>query len=106
MLPVAPTKKVLASTTAKAEVLVRLAFNKVAKETPDVATAAVQPASLSNQEIPAIIRQAYLRTLSRLPEESELQRAQHYFHESGDLAAVTRDLLWALLNTKEFLLNH
>lgn len=60
----------------------------------------------SNDELPAIIKQAFLRTLSRYPDDEELRRAERSYHELGDVAAGTRDLLWALLNTKEFVLNH
>jgi hypothetical protein len=52
------------------------------------------------------IRQAYLRTLGRPPEAAEVARAAAYFHDTPDLAVATRDLLWALLNTKEFAVNH
>ena len=53
-----------------------------------------------------IVRGAYLRTLSRYPTEQELQRSLKYLGESADLAKGAKDLLWALLNTKEFILNH
>src|SRR5262249_32373542 len=54
----------------------------------------------------AVIRQAYLRTLGRLPDERETGIAGKYFSEAGDPAKGVRDLLWALLNTKEFITNH
>ncbi|MFP6573580.1 MAG: DUF1553 domain-containing protein, partial [Pirellulaceae bacterium] len=53
-----------------------------------------------------IVRGAYLRTLSRYPTEQELQRSLKYLGESADLAKGAKDLLWVLLNTKEFILNH
>jgi hypothetical protein len=53
-----------------------------------------------------IVREAYLRTLSRLPDEREAEIAGKYFNESGDSSKGLRDLLWALLNTKEFITNH
>jgi len=65
--------------------------------------------SLTSEEearVKDIIRQAYLRTLSRPAQERELDRALAYFRESGDLVAGSRDLLWALINTKEFVVNH
>lgn len=65
---------------------------------------AEQPAAAV--DIKGIIRQAYLRSLSRYPTESETERAARYFEESGNVANGTRDLLWALLNTKEFVVNH
>jgi hypothetical protein len=54
----------------------------------------------------AIVRQAYLRTLGRLPEDRETTIALAYLHEAGDQSKGLRDLLWALLNTKEFITNH
>ncbi len=57
-------------------------------------------------QIASIVNQAYLRTLNRPPVDDEAKRAAAYFHENGDLAVATRDLLWALLNTKEFVVNH
>jgi hypothetical protein len=44
-----------------------------------------------------LIDEAYLRTLSRLPTDVERSIARDH-----DL----RSLLWALVNTKEFILNH
>ena len=52
-----------------------------------------------------LVREAYLRTLSRLPNDKELATAKNHLAQSGDALAGTRDLLWALLNTKEFILN-
>ncbi len=53
-----------------------------------------------------VIREAYLRTLSRRPTEAEATRAREYLDTAGDNAKGLRDLLWALLNTKEFVTNH
>jgi len=67
------------------------------------------PKSLSPEEesrVTEIVKQAYLRTLSRPPQAAELDRALAYFRESGDLVVGSRDLMWALLNTKEFVVNH
>jgi hypothetical protein len=52
-----------------------------------------------------LIQQAYLRTLSRPPAENELAAAREHMDESSDLVAGLRDLLWALINTKEFIVN-
>jgi hypothetical protein len=54
----------------------------------------------------AIINQAYLRTLSRFPNEAELNRSRSYVEGSEDTMQGLRDLLWVLLNTKEFIVNH
>ncbi|WP_254508513.1 DUF1549 and DUF1553 domain-containing protein [Anatilimnocola floriformis] len=53
----------------------------------------------------AIIREAYLRTLSRPPNEKELTIAREHA-AAADQHAGLRDLLWALLNTKEFVVIH
>ena len=52
------------------------------------------------------IREAYLRTLSRPPTKSDLARAKQHVDASASLVEGMRDVLWALLNTKEFILNH
>jgi hypothetical protein len=54
----------------------------------------------------AIVREAYLRTLSRKPLDSEVEAAVGYLGSTEDGAKGMRDLLWALLNTKEFITNH
>jgi hypothetical protein len=53
-----------------------------------------------------LIGEAYLRTLSRSPNDAELVTARQYLADSQHTAAGLRDLLWALLNTKEFVVNH
>jgi hypothetical protein len=60
----------------------------------------------SDFDLPAVIKQAYLRTLSRYPTDVELARASRYYEETTDAGRGTRDLLWALVNTKEFVVNH
>jgi hypothetical protein len=53
-----------------------------------------------------LIRSAYLRTLSRPPSEEEQQVAREHLSQAKDAQSGLKDLLWALMNTKEFLLNH
>ncbi len=62
----------------------------------------VSPAEVASQ----IVQGAYLRTLSRYPTEQELTRSVKYLGEAEDIAKGAKDLLWVLLNTKEFILNH
>jgi len=52
------------------------------------------------------IDDAYLRTLSRLPTEAERSVALEHLQSTSDAKAGMRSLLWALVNTKEFILNH
>lgn len=62
--------------------------------------------SLVDREGPQLVRQAYLRTLSRNPDERELTRSLAYLRDSETVADGLRDLVWALVNTKEFMVNH
>ncbi|MEQ8791741.1 MAG: DUF1549 and DUF1553 domain-containing protein [Pirellulaceae bacterium] len=52
------------------------------------------------------LRACYLRTLCRPPTEQEAAAALEHLARAESPQAGRRDLLWALLNTKEFLLNH
>lgn len=52
-----------------------------------------------------VVREAYLRTLNRPPRPEELERASQHLGETGGIDGV-RDLLWSLINTKEFIVNH
>ncbi|MCG6154673.1 DUF1549 and DUF1553 domain-containing protein [Rubinisphaera margarita] len=52
------------------------------------------------------VQTAYLRTLSRQPSESELATAVEAIRTAESPLVGMRDLLWALLNTKEFIVNH
>jgi hypothetical protein len=72
------------------------------KPKPEKKTEAIPPAP----DIEAMVRTAYLRTLSRPPTPAEAARAQSSVAEAPTLREGLSDLLWALLNTKEFSLNH
>lgn len=65
-----------------------------------------KPVKVDDSQVARIVRLAYLRTVSRQPTDAELGRSVSYFSETGDLKIGARDLLWALLNTKEFIVNH
>ncbi len=51
-----------------------------------------------------LIEEAWLRALCRMPNQKEIDRSVTHLDESESLASGLEDLLWALLNTKEFLL--
>jgi len=53
-----------------------------------------------------IIKDAWLRTVSRFPDPEELNTAQTYIAESKDPVDGVRGVIWALLNTREFVVNH
>ena len=54
----------------------------------------------------ALINEAFLRTVSRPPTPAELQTARRDIALCGKPIDGVRDLLWSMLNTKEFLVNH
>ena len=64
---------------------------KIAKEIPDAKKA---------------IQELYLWTLSRTPTESELQTCMGYMKASPSHQRGLEDVMWSLLNTREFQLNH
>jgi hypothetical protein len=54
-----------------------------------------------------LIKMLYLNILSRYPTQSELDTAEKYFQSSGtNQREAVNDLVWALINTKEFLYRH
>jgi len=65
------------------------------------------PAAASAKLDPAlIVRSAYLRTLSRYPTDEEAARSVEFITSSSDSLEGAKGLLWALVNTKEFIVNH
>jgi hypothetical protein len=64
-----------------------------------------QVARSPQRDLDELVRQAYLRTLSRLPEARESAAARQHLQQSADPISGLRDLLWALVNTKEFIVN-
>lgn len=61
---------------------------------------------LSHEESQRLINEAFLRTLSRHPDADEMKAAQEYLTSAEKPLDGLRDVMWALLNTKEFLINH
>ncbi|MGB4740979.1 MAG: hypothetical protein WBH50_22510, partial [Fuerstiella sp.] len=57
-------------------------------------------------DVAKAIQDAYLRTLSRMPTESETETATTFIAEAEDQLDGLRGVMWALLNTKEFIVNH
>jgi len=61
---------------------------------------------LSDGDRAAVVRQAFLRTLSRPPSEDELAKSVDFLASSPSPVEGIRGLMWTLLNTKEFIVNH
>jgi hypothetical protein len=54
----------------------------------------------------ALVEELYLRTVSRLPTSDERTRSLDYLSGAETVSSGMRQLLWVMLNTKEFILNH
>jgi len=52
------------------------------------------------------VEELYLATFSRYPTVAERQRAQEYLSRQTDLRRGLEDVLWVLINSKEFMFNH
>ncbi|MFH1301215.1 MAG: DUF1553 domain-containing protein, partial [Planctomycetota bacterium] len=61
---------------------------------------------ISQDKSEEIITKTYLRSLSRYPTEEEKTAARKYLDDSQNKIDGVYDLIWAVLNTKEFMLNH
>ena len=79
---------------------VESALNAKPEETPKPAVVVVQ------LEPEDLVKAAYLRSLSRLPSKAEMETSKKFLAQSEDRLSGARDLLWALINTKEFIVNH
>ena len=69
----------------------------------------VETLAAENQSPQEIIRQLYLRTLSREPTATELAKLLPAVAEGKNPAeqrSILNDIFWALLNSKEFMFNH
>ncbi len=56
----------------------------------------------SDRKPEAMIEELYLLTYSRFPDDEEQAFALEHFEEAGDRRRAIEDLLWALLNSPEF----
>jgi len=69
----------------------------------DEATAPQSDVTVNPQDL---VKQAYLRTLSRYPSPEEMTRCTEYLASASSPVEGAKGLLWTLLNTKEFIVNH
>ena len=58
------------------------------------------------ETVDELIRSAYLRTVGRQPREDELANCRTHVTESENTVEGLRNIMWALLNTQEFITNH
>jgi hypothetical protein len=52
------------------------------------------------------IEELYLASLSRLPTADEKSKTLGYLNQQANRQLALEDVLWALLNSKEFMFNH
>ena len=75
----------------------KLSTNKITKTDQKVIT---------SRDLDQLISETFLRTLSRFPTPLERARATTDINKANNKIDGIKELLWALLNTKEFLVNH
>ena len=63
-------------------------------------------ARMTEEQALWVTENAYLRSLSRKPNASELSIAVNYLRSESNPTTATENLIWSLLNTKEFIINH
>jgi hypothetical protein len=63
-------------------------------------------ARLGDRKETDIIKELYLATFARYPTESELKQALAYVAKTPTPKEGYEDLMWVMLNTREFLFNH
>ena len=70
----------------------------------------LQPTKAANKAasntVSKLVEDAYLRTLSRFPDDEEREIAETFISESETPANGMESLMWALVNTKEFIITH
>lgn len=85
---------------------------KLTFETRPAKPVSARPTELEKVPLPedsvidSLIGQAYQRSLSRSPNQDELVRGREHLKSGENTIEGLRDLMWALLNTQEFLTNH
>jgi len=90
---IAPVRRQIEKTQATIERLEKEQAELLARYQPD---------------LDQLVEEAFLRTLSRPPSSQEVRMAKADITAAGPGKAVDglRDLLWTLVNTKEFMINH
>ncbi len=66
----------------------------------------VRSGNLAQSDLKEIVDELFLCTLTRYPNDNEQQSAFEHIQESTDRPAALVDIVWALINTREFILNH
>lgn len=67
---------------------------------------AAQRQGTHDERLRSLVQEAYLRTLSRSPNNEEIELSVNAINEAPNPLSGLSDVLWALINSKEFILNH
>jgi hypothetical protein len=60
----------------------------------------------AKKPIPEMVEELYLAAFARLPSDAEKTKSIAYIESSADQRRAAEDLLWSLLNSREFMFNH
>ncbi len=99
-------KEFRAEGKAKRAEMLQTRLDEMREKKGEPREAAPPRATVSDATRATWAREAYLRTLSRPPTPEEAATADAHIAGAADPARGLRDVLWALLNTKEFVTNH
>ncbi len=83
-----------------------LAADSTASPASNSGDSADSSGSITDEQALWIAEQAYLRTLNRKPNANELATSLSYLKSEEQPTTAVEGLLWSLINTKEFILNH
>ncbi len=75
-------------------------------ESKAASTVTVKRSDVEREQLEAFIVQAYRRTLSRSPNSDEMETSLQHLSSAENHVEGLRDLMWALLNSREFITNH
>lgn len=62
--------------------------------------------TITTEQARWVVENAYLRSLSRKPTEDEIETATRFLQSDDNPTTAVAGLMWSLVNTKEFILNH
>ena len=79
---------------------------KAAKPASTATPAQEKPPTPDDAVIDELVTQVYQRTVSRRPSGDEIARGREHLKSGESTIESLRDIMWALVNTQEFLTNH
>ncbi len=96
-------KERLEKIAADPQKVARWSKQQAASQQPNTST---EDRRMTEDQARWVIENAYLRTLSRYPKPDEFEIALGHLRTESNPTQATENLVWSLLNTKEFIINH